>query len=201
MTDSIVSLTLFLINVVEYILYGSLFCNIVRFIMFSNQNMRFEGRLMANLSVGYILATTYSNIYELTFSNPCPQKYMGIYLIVCSLITVLVSYIIAKVLSHTEVVNKVLLRLGINRTINKSIWADVIKNNMIMNIHMKNENKMFVGYHSLTEENKDNPKIVLEKYKILDSETLEILADHSSEPNQTVMIDTGDVSYIEIAYI
>ena len=199
--DDIVTLTLFLVNVVEYILYGSIFCGIVRFILFSNQNTECKGRLISYLSVGFVLATIYSNIYERVASVPCPQKYMAPYIIVCSAVTALLAYGVSMLLSHTDIMNKVLLKLGINRTTNKSIWADVIKNNMVMNIHIKSENVMFVGYHLYTEENVAQPKIVLEKYKILNSETHEILIDHSKNSNQTIMIDTRDVSYIEIVYV
>ncbi len=118
------------------------------------------------------------------------------------LISLSLSCILAFVffrLSKCKWICDLLLKLGIFRTSNPSIWMDVIEPNCKLFAYL--DDCIVCGKYKYGEEGTKEPFIVLEKYKVLDKDDPEkIISDFTKDKLKVIMISTKNIKRIEISY-
>lgn len=195
--DDILSLINTLPFVISNIIYGCLFLSIFNFTTFKDSKTNNQHYFIFCITINFILKAIIDSILKLTLtslSNDSVEYYL-----ICLLFTVITAFISGKIVS-AKFFNSLLLKMGIQRTTNKNIWSDVLKNNTWLYIYLKDKDLGYIGYHKYSEENCSNPKIVLSHYQLRELSTGKVLVDYSRDKNSLIMIDTRDVEIIEIIY-
>ncbi len=113
---------------------------------------------------------------------------------------ILISYIFAR-LTASGKFNRLLSKLNIHRTSNKIIWTDLIDNEYAMKVSIEMpDNKKYIGFLGITEEFNQKPVMSLYGYKIINSETNNVIEDNTSSYNKVIVLDSDKALNIEIIY-
>lgn len=113
--------------------------------------------------------------------------------------SIIISYIISMMYSN-GIFNRLLEKLSIRRTSNEIIWTDLLDKEYAMQITIVMNNQKYIGYMGITEEYNQKPMMSLYCYKIVSTETNEIISDNSKQPNKIIVLDTSKAESIEITY-
>ena len=114
------------------------------------------------------------------------------------ILAIILAYVIS-IIVQKKWFNKLLLKIKIPRTVNTSIWSDVVEPNCTFQILL--EDCIVCGKYKYGEENVEKPYIVLEKYRILGkSEPHEVMCDHSDDKSKVFMVSASNIKHIEITY-
>lgn len=114
-------------------------------------------------------------------------------------ITVVLSYIISQI-----VVSKkwevILLRIGIHRTVNENVWADIFKEKGCgVMISQKDSNMKYYGSMRFYETHNNQPVIALSNYKVFKGNDLEKpIEDHSDNSNAMVSLKITTDTVVQI---
>lgn len=197
MTDTIEMVIKLLPTIISYIAYGAVFLSIYRFMTFKDKKQEFTEFFFICATISFIIKT----IGDIFLAVLRIEEYSSssTYYACVLIITALLAYISARV-SISKWFNSFLLCIGVQRTTNSTIWRDVIKNNTKVVVHLKDEDLAYVGYHKYTEDNRENPRIVLSHYSLVKLSTTEILVDYSNDSNRVIMLATDDIDAIEFIY-
>lgn len=199
--DDILALINSLPIVMSYIIYGFIFVSIYNFITIKRISNENNHLIISCISISFILRCIYEYLFGWFDKHGVMaiQIDSGLFYIVTIAATIVVSYISGIVVS-SKFINNVLLHIGIKRTVNKNIWQDITEDNMWMFLKFKEENYGYLGMYKYVEEKSDKPRILLNKYQLIEVSTGNVKVDYSNEANRCILIDTNDVDTIELIY-
>lgn len=195
--EDILSLIDKLPYIISYIIYGCLFLSIFNFIKFKNNETDIKHYFISCITVNFIIKATFDGILQfcsIYTNNSSVEYYLS-----CLAFTIVTAFISGKIVS-SKAINSLLLKVGIQRTVNQDIWNDILQDYTKLYIHLKGKDYAYIGYHKYSEGNCSNPKIVLSHYQLRRLSTGEIVTDYSDDDNRCIMIGTKDVDIVEIIY-
>ena len=114
-------------------------------------------------------------------------------------ITVVLSYVISRI-----VVSKkwevILLKVGIHRTVNENIWADIFKEEGCgVMVSQKDSNVKYYGSMRFYETHNNQPVVALSNYKVFRGNNLEKpIEDHSDNSNAMVSLKITADTIVQI---
>lgn len=79
--------------------------------------------------------------------------------------------------------NSMILKLGIQRTVNQNIWDDVLRPNCWLMIYSKDGKRVYYGQYRYGEESKSEPVIALMHYQVMNMDG-EVLCDYTNDDNE-----------------
>lgn len=99
-------------------------------------------------------------------------------------------------ITDSEVFKNILIKLGITRTFNKNIWADVINSGDYLEVYLSDPERIYYGQVDYIEEDSENPWLVLSNYTVKspDGEN----TDHVANQQHYAMLNTSKVTRIKI---
>lgn len=183
-----------IIQSIYYITYGFMFVGIIRFVGFRENNSELKQNILSYVVAGILLKT----VYDKTFSFTKQGDF--VYILLTYAITILIAYIIGLLFSHTSFLNKLLLKIGIKRTPNKSIWFDMMEPYTELVVHLDGGEYCYIGDLVFIEENCRNPKVVLANYQLVRESDATVVLDYDNTPDRRIMIDTESITLIEFVY-
>lgn len=195
--DEFVQLLTWLSDIVFYVIYGSLFLYIYRFIAFSKFQVEHKYHLVSALASGFVLKLICDAV--LLRTNHFIQDGSSLYYGLSLAVMVLAAYILGR-LRHSTWVNGLLLNIGVERTLDRYIFDPIITEDAWVYIILKGYNKAVLGQCLYRSENSDKPVMALVKYQYIDPVTGDILVDRSKSAHEMVVVDTRDVELVEVTY-
>lgn len=187
--------------VMSYIIYGFIFVSIFNFITIKRISNENNHLIISYISISFILRCIYEYLFGWLDKNGVMaiQINSDLFYIVTIALTIVMSYI-SGILFSSKFINNVLLHIGIKRTVNKNIWQDITEDNMWMFLKFKEEDYGYLGMYKYVEEKTDKPRILLNRYQLIEVSTGEAKVDYSNEANRCILIDTNDIDTIEMIY-
>ena len=163
----------------DSIAYGYVFICIYNFICSKDNNVIQKYKIITSVVLNYFLVQIYHCIPHL------PKDNFLIYIVV----SVVLSYIIGRIVV-SKVWEVILLRIGIHRTVNENVWADIFKEEGCgVLISQKDSNIKYYGSMRFYETHNNQPVVALSNYKVFRGSDLENpIEDHSDNTNAMVSL-------------
>lgn len=175
----------------------------------SGKTIKNEYNLLFSCVISYILLSFTELILSLPYINLMPSTVYissAISIILGTLLSIIVTCIICS-----EKFKQLTVQL-FHRTVNKSIWKDVIdfKNGSNLKIYVKDKNYFIIGHHkNQEEEDVNDPWLAVNEYAVFNADTGEVIIDYMIKPEDTdevkekkkntiYAIRLSDVEHIEI---
>lgn len=199
--DDILAIISSLPTIMSYIIYGFIFVSIFNFITIKRTNNENNHFVVSCISISFILRCIYEYLFGLFDKYGLATVQIGSagFYVVTVIITIAVAYILGIVVS-SKYVNDVLLRIGVKRTVNSNMWQDIVGDNMWMFLKFKEEDYGYLGICKYVEEESGKPRILLQRYQLIEVSTGDVKVDYSNEVNRCILIDTNDIDTIELIY-
>lgn len=166
-------------DIISYLIVGFCFIQVFRFV-YSLKEVK--DTLTSSLIYGFAIVTATSII-------PSTSVYL-IDMVGMVLFAVILAYIIARILK-SQCIQWVFDKLHIPRTLNHSIWNDLLDSKYPMKIQIKIGDKEYVGIFNYGEENTSQPLVALSDYSVNG-----VVAPH----NKVVVLDTAKADEVSIVY-
>lgn len=188
-------------TIMSYIIYGFIFISIFNFITIKRTNNENNHFVVSCISISFILRGIYEYLFGVFDKYGLATVQIGSagFYVVTVTITIVVAYILGIVVSSKSV-NDALLRIGVKRTVNSNMWQDIVGDNMWMFLKFKEEDYGYLGICKYVEEESGKPRILLQKYQLIEVSTGNVKVDYSNEANRCILIDTNDIDTIELIY-
>ena len=184
-------------SIMLYFVEGYIFITIYKFITAKDKEVDTQHILLKSVVASFVLRSAFDFVLTL-FSIKMPVD--NFYILTLCVLSALVGYIFAKLVS-SQWFSSVLFSIGIQRTPNKRIWDDVIKdkqNCWVCLQSRRKDNVKYLGMCRYIEEYEREPIIALSYYQIVDNEG-NVVADYSDTDN-VLMINTKDFERADIFY-
>lgn len=184
-------------DLIELFLPGFIF--IILYDFLNSKKIEISLVILWSLFISFIIKIFYSAVHSFIFVDidvAIPIKVI-VYLLTATIIPIFMTY-----MKNTNLADHFFKKLNY-KTAHQDIFDDIIdyKDHIMMQIYLKNCNKLYIGRFVIREENGLDSWIVLEGYSQLDKNTKEVLYD--PEPNglnSTVAINLREVESLEIIY-
>lgn len=174
-------------------MYGYIFLFIYRWITFkSKSDVKYT--IVTSVIMNYILVSTFGYISGFDRFHFISEHAIFWYTILSFLLGLIIGWII-----KSDSYNELLRDLRTSRDAVDNIWDNAIKDGTWLRIYTKDPNISYLGNVVKSEPYVSNPKIILNKYSILDVDG-NVLADYSKDKNEYVIMSTDDFDRIEITY-
>lgn len=182
-------------EIIIYVVPGFLFLSVHNFIC-AKQKEETNNLLIKSIVISYIFINIMKFI-ELVFKYKFEDD---LFSLITILLSILSSYYISR-LYNSNVFDKILALLIINKSVHDDIWNDIIdvKHGMYMEVYLPNEKVSYYGQFRNSESKKDNKYIVISNYELKDYNG-NIICDFEHDYSKCVMINTKDISRFEICY-
>lgn len=180
-------------KLMAYMVQGYIFISIYNFILF--RSLELKHVFFKSVVISFILKTLFDgglSIFHLKSTSSI------LYFIGLFIFSVLISLGIALCVKSRRF-NRLLLKIGIQRTVNQNIWDDVLRSNCWLMVYSKDGNRVYYGQYRYGEESKSEPIIALMHYQIMDMDG-DILCDYSNDDNELILINLNGFERIEITY-
>lgn len=197
--DDIKALINALPQVVSYIVYGTIFLTIYKFITYKNHSIQIKNYFVECVTLSFVLQMFFEWIHSLWDKFGLLSFDIGSvqYYIITFIITAVLSYVLGMLMCSNKI-NSLLTMIGIKRTVNKNIWVDIMRGSKWVYLKHRNRDYGYVGMIKYIEEDKDNPKMVLYHYQLRKISSGEVFLDYINNPLRTILLDTNDYDVIEI---
>lgn len=174
-------------------MYGYIFLFIYRWITFkSKSDVKYT--IVTSVIINYILVSVFGYISGFDRFRFISEHTIFWYTILSFLLGLIIGWII-----KSDSYNELLRDLRTSRDAVDNIWDNAIKDGTWLRIYTKDPNISYLGNVVKSEPYVSNPKIILNKYSILDLDG-NVLADYSKDENEYVIMSTDDFDRIEITY-
>lgn len=180
-------------TVMLYMAQGYVFISVYNFMLCKTSEL--NHLFFKSVVVSYVLKVIFDSI--LTIMPNCEVNGTG-YVPLLFIFSAFCGYVCA-LLFKSEKVNDFLLKIGIDRTVNESIWRDVIKKYTWVLYYCKSTKLAYYGQYKYGEEFGSEPIIALIRYQVMDLDG-NIIEDNSNDYNQVVLLNTKDFERIELVY-
>lgn len=173
----------------DSIAYGYVFICIYNFICSKDNNVNQKYKIITSIVLNYFLVQIYHCIPHL------PKDNFLIYIVV----SVVLSYIIGRIVV-SKVWEVILLRIGIHRTVNENVWADIFKEEGCgVLISQKDSNIKYYGSMRFYETHNNQPVVALSNYQVFRVNDLENpIEDHSDNSNAMVSLKVNADTIVQI---
>lgn len=210
--EIIESLIEILPNIFIYIVPGYIILRIISY-RFSRNTIKDDYLLLKSIVVSYILIVIVDFLVQILcvivnifIDKPNLEINLNIETLMGKIIIILLSivsgFIWCKFIT-SDVSYKFLEKLGINKSLNTNIFDDIsdMDRGTWLFVYLQNERIIYFGALQRYEEREDveNYFLVLSNYKSFEYNGIE-MEDQSRNPLRWVMINTKDISRIEIIY-
>lgn len=166
----------------QYFVPGYLFLRVYGFVRFK----KFENN--------YVVISSITASYMLYFLSLLTQSLINpIY--ASMILAIVLGYACARIVG-TEWFDMVFQKLRIMRTVNSSIWTDVLKDKTWLKIYKGD--LIYFGQFKLAEEDSSDPKILLRRFRIRSAIDNSTIVDFTTDGRRTVLVDIKDMDRIEI---
>lgn len=180
-------------DVIQNIMYGYIFLFIYRWITFKrSQNTKYT--LITSIIMNYILVLIFQYISRFDKFAFLTNNTVLWYSILSFVLGLGIGWII-----KSDSYNEILRDIRTGRDAVDNIWDNAIKNGTWLRIYTKDQNISYLGSVVKSEPYASNPKIILNRYSILDLDG-NVLADYSKDEKEYVIMNTDDFDRIEITY-
>lgn len=114
-------------------------------------------------------------------------------------ITVVLSYVVSRIVVSKEW-EVILLKVGIHRTVNNNVWADIFKEEGCgVLVSQKDTNIKYYGSMRFYETHNNQPVIALSNYQVFRGNDLEKpIEDHSDNSNTMVSLKINADTVVQI---
>lgn len=176
-------------DIILYIVSGYICAFAFSFISIRKKVEDINGIIILSLVVGYTLNAVLSAFIIV-------EDFVAVYFLFSAIIGVIAGF-----LFRSRILNIILKKLHINRTINMNIWHDIVdsKNPMWIRAVNRGEGYIILGILVLVEEFERYPQIVLQQYEVFDINSGD-LYDHKEDARRQIVIKTENFDEIEIVY-
>lgn len=176
-----------------YMVQGYVFISVYNFILCKTSEL--NHLFFKSVVASYILKVVFDSIlmaipnFEVNGIGYVPLLF--IFSTVCGYVCALIF--------KSEKINDLLLKIGVDRTVNDNIWRDVIKKYTWVLYYCKSTKLVYYGQYKYGEEFGSEPIIALIRYQVMDLDG-NIIEDNSDDYNQVVLLNTRDFERIELTY-
>lgn len=180
-------------DIIQNIMYGYIFLFIYRWITFKHsQDTKYT--LITSVIMNYILVLLFQYISRFDRFVFISRNVVLWYSILSFALGLIVGWII-----KSDSYNEILRDLRTGRDTVDNIWDNAIKNGTWLRIYTKDQNISYLGNVVKSEPYVSNPKIILNRYSILDLNG-NVLADYSKDEKEYVIMSTDNFDRVEITY-
>lgn len=177
---------------------GYIFIKIINFRYFKNAND--EHLILKSISISFIIITIINQLFiKLDLNFDIEKTTIKILILVCSII----SAIACCMILNCKTVEKVLQKLGFNKSFNPNIFDDIVDMEYGLRVlaFLPEEEIVYAGAIRRYEDGEDIEDyfIVLSEYTIYGYDG-EVIIDRKKDPTQWVMLNTKNISRIELIY-
>lgn len=167
-------------------MYGYIFLSVYQFITFKDMKDQ-KYKIITSIVLNYVLLKAYELIPYIPHNN----------VILYVVITVILAYIIGRVIVSDMWNNKFLLKLGIHRTVNEDTWKDILKTNGYgIEISEKGSNISYYGAVKYADNHSDHPVVALSYYGVYDGD--KIIEDHLQDKDNLIAIKITDNTIVRV---
>lgn len=173
----------------DSIAYGYVFICIYNFICSKDNNVNQKYKIITSVVLNYFLVQIYHCIPHL------PKDNFLIYIA----ISIALSYIIGRIVV-SKAWEVILLKIGIHRTVNENVWADIFKEEGCgVLISQKDSNIKYYGSMRFYETHNNQPVVALSNYQVFRGNDLENpIEDHSGNGNAMVSLKITADTIVQI---
>lgn len=179
-------------DIMIYLVSGFIFMKIFSFVCTAKNPNDYQHIIIKSVIIGYILKSLASFIPALTDIHTL--NILG-YLGLCCIL----AYITALIY-QSKWFYFVLRKIGIYNTLNDEFWVDIEGDKSVWTeIYCSETKEYYYGLVCLSENFKDNPRIVLKRYSVFDEKN-NCIKDYNKDPCKRIIIDTSKCSVIKLTY-
>lgn len=180
-------------DIMLYLVSGFLFVRIFNFICTKRKANDYQHIIIKSVIVGYILKYIASFIPALT--NIYALNVLGFIVLCC-----IIAFIAARIYKSNWFY-KFLRFIGVENTLNDDFWVDIEGDKSVWaEVYCKDTEEYYYGLVCLSENFKDEPKIVLKRYSIYKENSNEPIKDYNTDPAKRIVIDTSKCEVIKLTY-
>ena len=173
-------------SIISYIMYGYIFLSVYQFITFKDMKDQ-KYKIITSIVLNYVLLKAYELIPRIPHNN----------VILYVVITVVIAYVIGRVVVSNWWNNKILLRLGIHRTVNEDTWKDILKTDGYgIEISEKGSDISYYGAVKYADNHSDHPVVALSYYGVYDGNKL--IEDHLQDKNHLIAVKITDNTIVRV---
>ncbi len=181
----------------SYLIQGYVFISVFLFITKGNSNARSTITVLSSIALSYILKLSYDKtiiaLLSIWFTINIDSEWYYIGLL---LFSVILAYVLGMICVSNKVA-ELLEKLRIPFTFNKDFWTDIYLKNDWFHIHLKGQDKYYLGKIDYLEENVSNPHIALIDYSVFTKDGKEINMEREENIQSSLIIQLNDIEYIE----
>lgn len=167
-------------------MYGYIFLSVYQFITFKDMKDQ-KYKIITSIVLNYVLLKAYELIPFIPHDN------VMLYVI----ITVVVAYVVGRLVMSNMWNNKILLKLGVHRTVNEDTWKDILKTNGYgIEISEKDSNISYYGAVKYADNHNDHPIVALSYYGVYDGN--ELIEDHLKDKDSLITIRITDNTIVRV---
>lgn len=174
--------------IIAYLAPGYVFIVIFGHITGKDSSVDLKHIVFHSIVVSFIIKSA----FDLFFRLPVGQLWNTVILITVSAI---LAYAFG-IFFHSPIYDKVRMFLRIERTFNKGIWEDILKEDAWYIIKTEDPDWNYYGRIILWEEHAREPVVVLTRYQILDADHM-VRYDFSDEPDKRIIMNLKDFDRVE----
>lgn len=178
---------------IENIMYGFIFIFIYRWISHKDyQTAKYT--LVQSIIANYLLVNFYMHLSKFRYLGFINHNTLISYIIMSFLFGLICGRII-----YSESYNEILRDLHLGRDTRDNIWQGVIKNGTWLRVFTNDPDITYLGCVDNYEDKTSDPKIILKHYQIVNLKG-DVIADHSQNDNECVVISAKSFDRIEVIY-
>lgn len=178
-----------------YMVQGYIFLSIYNFILF--RTVELKHTFFKSVVISFVLKTIFDGMLFILAINV--EIYSILYFISIFIFSAIVAFIIS-IIVQSKWFSKLLLKIGIKRTMNQNIWDDIIRPNCWLMVYSNDGKRVHYGQYKYGEENKSEPIIALMHYQVRDMDD-NVLCDYTQDDNEIVLLNLKNFERIEIVYV
>lgn len=179
--------------IMPYMVQGYIFISVYSFVMCKKVDT--SHIFFKSVVISYTLKT----LYDLALKYLSLPNDSSWYTPVLLLVSAFAGYILG-ICFQSQVATRFLLAIGIKRSINSTVWRDVIKPYTWVMFYCKNSDLAYIGQFLYGDEYSNEPVIALCNYKIVQQSTGEELVDYTDSSDYVVMLNAKGFDRIELEY-
>lgn len=186
-------------TIVIYIIPGYLIIWVISFIL-SFRIEKDSNLFLKSIVLSYLVITFGNLIAGFWGLNILLSNYLKVTIIFLS---IFIGYGISLLIQQ-PFFNRIMNKIGINKTVYTSIWNDIIdtKKVLVALVYLGDEKKIYKGQIRKFDENDDgdNTYLLLSNYVIYKYETGDEVINYEKNNENRVLLNTKDISRIELFY-
>lgn len=185
-------------ELLNYFVPGYIFISIYDFILLKKNNYQETNlTIFKSVTISYILKTLYDKIItkweiEVLYREIDPL----LNIIILLFMSTILGYLFGLI-GYSSIINKLLLKIGIHRTVKDNIWSNIIKKGHYLRIFAKDYSKSYCGQCTYYENDEKEPIVVLSRYQIFDS-SAEVICDYSNDNTASIVLNLKDFERVDI---